>query len=134
MAKIHLALLLPLALGACDVGVVGEAKEAVKRQMLDEGSAKFRDVRRCDNDPQIVSGQVKGKNAFGAYTGFKSFHYVDGLVRMDLDPGPEYAGIMRRCLGDEIANKAIASTREAMRKHGIELDADLAPAAPTSTP
>ncbi|MBO9545783.1 hypothetical protein [Caulobacter sp.] len=58
-----------------------EAKKLVAASLRDPASAQFRDVKKSD---QAVCGEVDGKNAFGAYVGFRHFIVEGGSA--DLEP------------------------------------------------
>ncbi len=47
------------------------AREAVKGQLRDPGSAEFRGLRLADQN--TVCGEVNAKNGFGGYSGWQSF-------------------------------------------------------------
>lgn len=74
-----------------------EAEDAVRRHMLDPAAAQFREVSRCSADPSVWGGEVNGKNAYGAYTGFKSFYYADYQVVYAGDEA--FSKLMYRCFG-----------------------------------
>lgn len=63
------------ALAACSDRRLSEAQELVSRDMLDPSSAQFRNVEAKE---QAICGEVNGKNAYGAYTGFKRFAVFGG--------------------------------------------------------
>jgi hypothetical protein len=84
-------LILPITVLAltpgCDRGRT-QAEEAVKRLLIDPGSAQFRDVVSYPNGAaERYCGEVNAKNRMGGYVGFTKF-YVDmnGPVVV-LDPG-----------------------------------------------
>lgn len=54
---------------------IREAQEVVARELRDPGSAQFRDVREVELDNGMLAycGEVNGKNAFGAYSGYRAF-------------------------------------------------------------
>lgn len=93
-----LALLLLLG---CDFGLKGEAKDSVRRSMLDPDAAQFRDLEFCGDN--VLMGYVNGKNAFGAYTGFKMFVYEDGRSAVFGDPF--FYPLLERCVGKEAADQ-----------------------------
>lgn len=82
------------ALAVCAVAIWGvffaltydgrpaEAKKLVARSLRDPGSAQFRDVKRVG---ESVCGEVNGKNAYGAYAGFKHFIVDAGNVTLEPD-------------------------------------------------
>lgn len=57
------------------------AKKLVAQGLRDPSSAQFRDVGKSD---QAVCGEVNGKNAFGAYVGFR--HFIVEADSVDLEP------------------------------------------------
>jgi hypothetical protein len=61
-----------LALAACDPNI-SQAKEAVRNLEKDPDAAQFRNVRECATG-FYVTGEVNGKNSYGAYEGFKTFY------------------------------------------------------------
>ncbi|WP_449557286.1 hypothetical protein [Huaxiibacter chinensis] len=83
MKKIVLALAIPLFLAACKPGeekAISLAKSEVAANLLDPGSAQFRNVKvvkMTDADDgrviAVVCGEINGKNGFGAYAGFHPF-------------------------------------------------------------
>ncbi|MDR7117532.1 type VI secretion system-associated protein TagO [Caulobacter sp. BE254] len=80
-----------LALAGCE----NKAEEAVKRELIDGGSAQFRDVQRCSSDSSIYKGEVNAKNRMGAYVGFEPFFY-DG-TSVTFAANPEFMTAMNRC-------------------------------------
>lgn len=98
MRRLILAIL-PL-LGACE----GDAERAVRRNMLDPDAAQFRDVRRCNGDRAVWSGEANGKNSFGAYTGYRAFFYSDGNVAYAGDA--LFMPMLNRCYSDLHASDA----------------------------
>ncbi|MDE1166266.1 MAG: SPOR domain-containing protein [Pseudomonas sp.] len=61
-----------MALGGCGNSAVENAHKAVAYQLMDPESAKFREDQVLADGS--VCGQVNGKNAYGAYSGYN--HYV----------------------------------------------------------
>lgn len=57
-----------------------EAQAAVAGTLRDPSSAEFRNIVE---GATATCGEVNGKNAFGAYAGFNSFTYADGMVRIE---------------------------------------------------
>lgn len=50
------------------------AQESVRESMLDPSAAQFRNVRIVNFESgKIICGEVNGKNAYGAYTGYRPF-------------------------------------------------------------
>jgi hypothetical protein len=60
------------------VGV--EAKAAVAASLRDPSSAEFRNIMAGTH---ATCGEVNGRNAYGAYAGFKRFVYEGGIVRIE---------------------------------------------------
>ena len=58
-----------------DVAVMAAAKQAVKRKLLDERSARFRDVSVVvqASGMKAVCGEVNSKNRAGGYAGYQHF-------------------------------------------------------------
>lgn len=65
-----------LVLAACDSRVAG-AKKQVADLLKDPNSAQFQNVKV--GYAGTVCGEVNGKNAYGAYVGFKRFMVSDSL-------------------------------------------------------
>lgn len=83
----RVALLSLCLLTGCAPSASAEAEDAVRRDLRDPDSAQFRDVKRCDK-PGGFQGEVNAKNAYGGYTGFKGFIYVNGrsaILSEDID-------------------------------------------------
>ncbi len=57
------------------------AMQAVRDQMKDPESAKFRNLTSSRNSN--VCGEVNAKNSYGGYVGFKRFLALNGVVFMD---------------------------------------------------
>lgn len=74
MAKVRILIVVLLTLGAagCD-SEVRQAEQAVRDLQKDPDSAQFRNVRRCATG-FYITGEVNGKNSYGAYAGFKTFY------------------------------------------------------------
>ncbi|GLQ26116.1 hypothetical protein [Sulfitobacter pacificus] len=55
-------------------------KETTAYNLKDPGSAQFRNIRQIERTHQdgtkslLVCGEVNGRNAFGGYVGFSTFH------------------------------------------------------------
>jgi hypothetical protein len=71
-----------LALAACGAD---EGKRIAAASLRDPRSAQFQDVQttRLQSGGVAVCGEINGKNAFGAYVGFKRFVVWDGDLHMD---------------------------------------------------
>lgn len=83
-----------LCVTACD-SKINTAKELVANGMRDPAGTQFRNVERCPADPDIITGEANGKNAFGAYVGF-SYFYVEGYTVYHLeDMG--FSEMIERC-------------------------------------
>lgn len=59
--------------GKYEFGQYGSATTAVKTQLFDSDSAKFRNLYISSSG--VVCGEVNAKNRFGAYAGFRMFEY-----------------------------------------------------------
>ena len=59
--------------GEYEFGQYGSATTAVKAQLFDADSAKFRSL--YVSPAGVVCGEVNAKNRFGAYVGFRMFEY-----------------------------------------------------------
>ena len=79
----RLLILSMLVLGSC--GATHDAKEAVKRTLLDPTSPLFRDVEPCFFNSEVIEGEVNAKNRFGTYTGFEHFLYANGEAAIGYD-------------------------------------------------
>ena len=103
-------LLLGAALAGCDVGLVGEAKDAVRATLKDPDSAKFEKVRLCEK-PNAVRGDVNARNGFGAYTGSVPFYYVNGQLAMadgDERTSAKIEQFSRLCFSDDVLKQTDA--------------------------
>ena len=107
---------LVVALASCqfvpgtDAAKSSEARQAISGLLTDPGSAQFRNayVRQIDSDNgafSLVCGEVNGKNAFGAYAGFRRFVHEDGGGFSMIDPATRYtdgdAALAHRVCGFE---------------------------------
>jgi hypothetical protein len=61
-----------LALVGCNP-TIGEAEQKVRDLQKDPDAAQFRNVKECPTG-FYVTGEVNGKNSYGAYVGFKTFY------------------------------------------------------------
>jgi hypothetical protein len=59
--------------GKYEFGQYGSATTAVKTQLFDSDSAKFRNLYISSSG--VVCGEVNAKNRLGAYAGFRMFEY-----------------------------------------------------------
>lgn len=71
MSKSVIVVVAAIALAGCGQSAVQSAHKAVAYQLMDPDSAKFRADRVLATGS--VCGEVNGKNAFGAYTGFTPY-------------------------------------------------------------
>lgn len=69
------ACVLALAIAGCGGGL-DEVRSAVAYKLKDPGSAQFRNEREVSGGK--FCGEVNGKNAFGAYSGFHPFLAIQG--------------------------------------------------------
>src|SRR5690348_13960356 len=69
--------------GACSaVDGYSEDKKLVASSMKDPGSVQFRNLRRKNDQYNIVCGEVNAKNSYGGYVGFVPFEiYTDADKR-----------------------------------------------------
>ena len=88
------------------VGV--EAKAAVADSLRDPSSAEFREVFE---GPTATCGEVNGKNAYGAYAGFKRFVYADGIARVEPEQPVVFAVDTQTAYYREVAEFARTSRR-----------------------
>lgn len=72
-----------ILLAGCD-SPLSKAQEIAARNLKDPSSAQFRDVREARGG--AVCGEMNGKNAFGAYTGFKRFVVRAGTSSVVTEP------------------------------------------------
>jgi hypothetical protein len=88
------ALMILLAAAACGSPIVAakrlpmsnsdikKVKSVTAYRLKDPASAQFRNIRRIEQTRQdgsvteLICGEVNGKNSFGGYTGFTTFHVV----------------------------------------------------------
>ena len=75
-----------LSLGACTSSDVDKAKEAVKVNLKDPGSAQFKDVTVVTD---IVCGKFNAKNSMGGFSDYEKFAYLDGAL--EINPHKIYA-------------------------------------------
>lgn len=85
-----------LALASCGNS---EVEDAVRSQMRDPDSVKFRDIARCSHDRDMWQGDYNAKNGFGAYTGYQPFFVKNGVATLLTDPG--FSGLIQECFGDQ---------------------------------
>lgn len=66
-----------------------EAKEKVKRELVDPESALFRDiaVKRMKLGGLNVCGEVNSKNSLGGYAGYREFFVKNGVAVLKPDAG-----------------------------------------------
>lgn len=57
-----------------------DIEAAVAADLRDPSSAQFRNIKQ---GPSATCGEVNGKNALGAYVGFRPFVYVGGIVLLE---------------------------------------------------
>lgn len=99
-------------LGVCAVGLIlaliwagtgfedfHEAKNAVRQTLRDPRSAQFRNVQDCPTG-RGVTGEFNAKNAYGGYTEFEPFLYVDGkLALTGSEYGFSFQTSLKKCYG-----------------------------------
>lgn len=79
-----------VALAGCDnlpFGEIHDAKQAVKYVLVDEDSAKFRNMRIVE-ELDSVCGEVNSRNRAGGYTGYVPFGVSDSEVVIYSDDKP----------------------------------------------
>ena len=111
------------ALAACNVigdnQKVSAAKEAIKGELSDPGSAQFRSVRvgaaTTARETGFVCGEVNAKNRMGGYVGYRRFMYAQAtnmkqVEYPDTEPASAELAMNRRlfdylwkksCLGED---------------------------------
>lgn len=63
-----------IAAGKSEAEAIETAKKTLADSLRDPGAAQFRNVRTVSyNAGKVICGEVNGKNAYGAYVGFKPF-------------------------------------------------------------
>lgn len=85
------------------------AKKNLVKEFLDPESAKFRGLigygmKHPDGQVQLIAlcGEVNGKNSFGAYTGFKRFYSIGGMMsKIETEESP-VAAYDTTCKGDVV--------------------------------
>lgn len=75
--RMGLVIVAALVLAGC-LSKVSQIEEDVRRDMLDPDAVQFRNIESCYYNDKVWHGEFNAKNAYGAYTGFKSFYYADG--------------------------------------------------------
>lgn len=85
-------LLICVSLHGCtaEKNAISEAKEAAAAKTRDPDAAKFRNVKLCPDDENWVTGQINGKNAFGAYVGFTNFYASGELAYLEEELASEF--------------------------------------------
>lgn len=70
-----ITIIIAALLAGCESGEIKTAKEAVADRLRDPESAQFRSVKSgtAPNGLATVCGEVNGKNAYGAYSGYQRF-------------------------------------------------------------
>jgi hypothetical protein len=64
--------MMAIAISGCDPEI-RQAEQVVRDLQKDPDAAQFRNVRKCATG-FYVTGEVNGKNSYGAYSGFKVFY------------------------------------------------------------
>jgi len=90
-------MMVALALTGCGNSAVQDAHKAVAYQLMDPGSATFREDRELADGS--VCGQVNGKNSYGAYSGFGNYLARKGAsgFTVVLDPQSTNADAAKQC-------------------------------------
>lgn len=88
--RVVLVVVACLALAGCKDNLVETVKQQAAAQLRDPSSAQFRNVTR---NQVFVCGEINGKNAYGAYVGFKRFYGTESTATIDPgDDGPTFEG------------------------------------------
>lgn len=87
-------LILTLVLAGCsqfsdEARAIEEAKSAVADKLKDPESAQFRNVERCPDSPIWYTGEVNGRNSFGAYAGFERFYSLGPVAYLESEADGE---------------------------------------------
>lgn len=81
MPRLHRIMLTTLLLAGCTDGDISQARAAVKSNLNDADSAKFRNERVYRvNGGTTVCGEVNAKNRMGGYAGFQQFSVAEGII------------------------------------------------------
>jgi hypothetical protein len=102
-----------LALAGCNDARNRKAEEAVRYQLIDGDSAKFREVRMVG---EAVCGEVNAKNRMGAYIGFEPFAFTDGTALIASDDDTAIGSLIAHSCASpaEKAAMANASSEDAL--------------------
>lgn len=115
LLKLEVAILLLaqlIVLASCGTGRFDDQVNLVRETQLDPRAAEFRKVEPCFADANAVSGEVNGKNAFGAFTGFRAFVVSESRVTfveeaIGSDPQSFKFKALIQCFGAEIVKQAL---------------------------
>ena len=126
------ACLLVLTLAACDPNV-SQAEDAVRNLQKDPDSAEFRKVKRCPTG-FYVTGEVNGKNSYGAYAGYKTFYANSAEAHIvEEDESPDITNEYVRMCNDQAykdARMTIIDNQAAMNAILANTDAEANAATP----
>lgn len=92
-----------LFVSGCDGRADAAVKAAIRDKMLDPDAAQFRAVEACPADKAMWKGEVNGKNAYGAYTGFRPFFFAASVAQYPGDAS--YRSYAVRCFGQQFVDK-----------------------------
>jgi hypothetical protein len=98
-------LIITLALAGCsqfseEARAIEKAESAVADKLKDPESAQFRNVEPCPDNPIWYTGEVNGKNSFGAYAGFERFYSLGPVAYLE----SETDGALGWLAGDAVIN------------------------------
>lgn len=89
------SLLLSLAVVSLAGCAEAEAKNEVRKALIDPGSAEFNSVSTKNG---IVCGLVNSKNRMGGYVGFRGFIVEHGRAKVESPPDPAFlAAFLAKC-------------------------------------
>lgn len=96
-----LIICLSFVLAACGDNEIDAAKDMVASEMKDPSSVQWKDVKRCNSDRNVVSGEVNAKNSYGAYVGYTAFFYSNGVAALvtNTDDLDKFNELMKSCYG-----------------------------------
>lgn len=100
IGSIYLLIVATLFVGGCKDPI----EEAVKGNLVDGESARFRDVVQCSDDLTMHNGLVNSKNRMGGYAGDELFFY-DGVTAY-FSSDREFSEMARRCFGPRDIEKS----------------------------
>lgn len=93
--RILAALTATLLVAGCDSPEIAKSKAAVADQLKDPDSAKYSEIKLCD-DNNGIRGSVNSKNSYGAYAGKDPFVVRNGVAAVGSD-ALMFEPYMREC-------------------------------------